>query len=231
MSEQRIKVWRMLNWPNRISLLRLLLIAPFLIVLLSHDELGDWSRYWALAIFTVMAISDFVDGQLARRLNLRTRLGAVLDPLADKALIICSVVLLSIDSMAVPGFAIPSWVVVAVVGKDVWVLLGFVVVYLVTDRFRVQPTWAGKAATFAQLVMVITVLLGPDIEAIRPGLGQQVVFVLFLLVTTVSILAVISYTRLGLGFVLQGQQPLHEHNSRSLSEAIGEALKRQDEPD
>jgi cardiolipin synthase len=233
MNGERTKVWQMLNWPNRISLLRLLLIGPFVVLLLNAEGTAHWSRWGAFAIFVIMAVSDFIDGQLARRLDQRTRLGAILDPLADKALIICSVVLLSLESVVPPPYAIPSWVVVAVVGKDLWVLGGFLVLYLATNRFKVQPSWPGKLATATQLVMVIVVLLAPSIESV---LGSELIgsltFGLFLLVTAMSIAAVVSYTRMGLGFILQRQQPITEADSeRGLSDAIGEAFKSQDESD
>ena len=99
MSPQTARPWGSLNWPNRISILRLLLVAPFVELLLNINDPSwrSWARYAALAIFVVMAVSDFLDGMLARKLNIRTRLGALLDPLADKVLIICSVVLLSMQ--------------------------------------------------------------------------------------------------------------------------------------
>lgn len=204
------RLWKSLNWPNRISLLRLLLVAPFVLLMMNQAALGAMARYGGLGVFVAMALSDFVDGQLARRLNLRTRLGAILDPLADKVLIICSTVLLSLPGTAVQGYQIPSWVVVAVVGKDLWVLLGFVVVYLVTDRFRVHPTWAGKFATFGQLVMVIAVLVGPDLDRVAAPFGAWLAQTLMVAVAILSILAVISYTRLGLLYVVSEQKPLHD---------------------
>ena len=97
MNDTEIKPWAVLSWPNRISLMRLLLVAPFIVLLMNQQQWGPSARYGALAIFIVMAVSDAIDGMLARRLNQITRLGAILDPLADKVLVICSVVLLSLD--------------------------------------------------------------------------------------------------------------------------------------
>ena len=109
-NETAQKTWTALTWPNRISLLRLLLVWPFVLLLLNQRELG-WARHAALGIFLVMGVSDFIDGLLARRLNARTRLGAILDPLADKVLIVCSVVVLSSPTVAPGGLALPNWVV------------------------------------------------------------------------------------------------------------------------
>lgn len=196
-----------MSWPNRISLLRLLLVAPFVVLIMNYHA-WPWARQLALAIFVVMVLSDFIDGVLARRLNQKTRLGAILDPLADKVLIICAVVLLSLPDSAMPGAAISNWVVVAVVGKDLWVIIGFLVIYLVTDRFRVQPILAGKAATVGQLAMVGLVLAAPDLNRISTGLGSRLALAVSWAAVALSITAAIGYTRLGLGFIAEEQKPL-----------------------
>ena len=204
-----IKIWKWLNWPNRISLMRLLLVIPFVLLLLNLDHYPP-ARYWAMAIFAVMAVSDFVDGQLARRMNLRTRLGAILDPLADKVLIVCATVLLALPASSVPGFRLPAWVAVIVIGKDLWVVMGFVVVYLVTDKFCVAPTWSGKTSTLGQLLMVACVLLAPNLERWVPGLGRGVTTGAWWLISGLTAAAVLSYTRLGLSFIAREQKPLDD---------------------
>jgi cardiolipin synthase (CMP-forming) len=214
MNSQTAKPWGSLNWPNRISLLRLLLVAPFVVLVLNQQEIS-WARHAALGIFVVMAFSDFLDGMLARKLNLKTRLGALLDPLADKILIICSVVLLSMKDFSPRAgevdFTLPNWVVVAVVGKDLWVVFGTIVVYFVTDRLRIQPTLPGKFATLVQLFTVIAVLLAPDIDRLT-GSGKTVVLALSVLVVASAAAAMISYTRLGLSFIAKEQKPLEENH-------------------
>ncbi len=229
------KPWRALNWPNRISLMRLLLVAPFIVLVLNqnHPE-WEWARRAALGIFVVMALSDFLDGMLARRMNLKTRLGAILDPLADKVLIICSAVLLSLPDSAVydrgAEFPLPNWVVVAIVGKDLYVIAGFIVIYLVTDRFRVRPTIAGKACTFGQLVMVVAVLAAPDLNRLAGGAGTWVAIGCFWIVAALVVLAVVSYTRLGLSFVAEGQKPLDEHPSPAAKGGHANELDRRNPP-
>jgi cardiolipin synthase len=208
---RRIKLWPLLSWPNRISILRLLLVAPFVILLMNHPHWA-YGRYVALAIFVVMALSDLLDGLLARRLNARTRLGAILDPLADKALIICAVILLSLPDSAVAAARLPNYVVVAIVGKDLWVVGGFVVVYLVTDRFRVRPTALGKVCTVSQLAMVVAVLIAPDLNRLKADWGSALVLGMGWLAAGLSVLAVISYTRLGLSFVVREDKPLDDNH-------------------
>jgi len=217
-----VKPWASLNWPNRISIIRLLLIVPFVILMLNYQAWGDWARLAALASFVVMGLSDFIDGQLARRLNERTRLGAILDPLADKSLVIASVILLAHPSTAVPGARLSNWIVVAVIGKDLWVTLGFLVVYLATDRFLVRPSVAGKASTCAQVVMVALVLSSPEINAVgsRMGAGSLGTYLAVgagYLVVAACALAVIGYSRMGLSFVIEKGRPLEDNQHETAS--------------
>ena len=207
---------RTLNWPNRISLARLLGVGPFVILLINQDP-WRWARRAALGIFVVMAISDFVDGLLARRTGAITRLGAILDPLADKTLVISAVVLLSIPTVGAGGFHLPSWVASAVVAKDLWVVAGTIVVYLVTDRLRIRPTLAGKLSTVGQLLLVSFTLAASDIETFSPGVATWGVLIGSWAVVALSAFAIISYTRLGLSFVSTEAKPLEgplEHHQR-----------------
>ena len=203
--------WASLNWPNRITLVRLLLVAPFIALLLNQDTLPQ-ARHLAMLVFVVMAVSDLIDGILARRLHQRTRLGTMMDPLADKVLIICSVVLLSIPETAVPGAKISNWVVVAVVAKDLWVMLGFLVIYLVTGQIHVHTVRAGKVSTCGQLVMVALVLVAPDLNDLVSGVGSRLASVAGWAVACLSVVALISYTRLGLGLVAESDRPVEANN-------------------
>lgn len=198
-----------LNWPNRISLARLLLVGPF-VVLLIYQHAWPWARRAALGIFIVMAISDYVDGMLARASGAITRLGAILDPLADKALVISAFILLSTASVGAGGFCLPRWVAVAVVAKDLWVIAGTLVVYLVTDRLRVRPTVAGKLSTVVQLVVVGYTLAAADIELVSPAAAFWGVRAGSWAVAGLSVLAIISYTRLGVAFVSTEGKPLED---------------------
>jgi len=197
--------WNTLNWPNRITLLRLLLVAPF-VVLMMRQQQRPLYRYVALGIFVAMALSDMADGVLARRLGRSTRLGAILDPLADKTLIICAAVLLALPGSSVRGAALPAWVAVLIVGKDLWVLVGFLVVFLLTGKVRVLPTRAGKACTVGQLAMVSAILLSPDLNRLGREAGTHLARALWWAVAGLCLLSVVSYTRLGLSFVAEADQ-------------------------
>ena len=154
-----------LSWANRITILRILLIAPFVICMLQINdaELSEYIRhlirYSAVAIFFLMAISDCIDGYLARKNGNATRLGAFLDPTADKLLITSACLLLASRHAGVTGFILPPTVVVLIIGKDVLIFLGFLIVYFLTDRVRVVPAFAGKASTALQLSMVAAILI------------------------------------------------------------------------
>jgi cardiolipin synthase (CMP-forming) len=140
-----------LNWANRITILRILLIAPFISCMLQINDL-EWSehirhliRYSAVALFFLMAVSDFLDGYLARKNGQTTKLGAFLDPTADKLLITSASLLLAMRHTGVAGFILPPTVVVLIIGKDILILLGFLIIYFLTGKIRVVPVFAGKA--------------------------------------------------------------------------------------
>lgn len=156
---------------NQITMLRIILIIPFVLCMVMAADLqtGDRIRYIAIGIFVVMAVSDGIDGYLARRRKEITRLGTFLDPLADKLLITSACVLLAANKTAVPGFRMPLEPVVVILGKDILILLGFVTIYFLTGRLWVVPVFAGKLATFLQLVMVASTLIAPEMARLIPA--------------------------------------------------------------
>ncbi len=184
-----------LSWPNRVTLTRILLIAPFVTALLSLRE-SAWARWFALAMFFLMAVSDALDGWLARRLDSHTPLGKFLDPLADKLLVTCAVILLGHHATCVPGKAIPHAVVVVAIGKDLFVVIGFVLVYLVTGQIYIKARQAGKWCTVLQMAMVVSVLLWPELQQLSELLGR-LPDVLWWSATVVAVIAAVDYYRLG----------------------------------
>jgi len=137
--------------PNLLTIFRIALTVPFL-YLVNEGRFGI-----ALAVFFLASLTDFADGFLARRLNQQSRLGRFLDPLADKLLISAAFVV-----MAVPHtqFAsIPVWLAVVVVGRDVVIVLGALIVYSVTRFKEFRPTLLGKMNTFAELGLIVWFLV------------------------------------------------------------------------
>ncbi len=182
-----------LNWPNRITIVRIILVVPLVICLLNLNTGWAGWRYLALGLFALMAGSDALDGFLARLLKEETPLGRFLDPVADKLLIACAVVLLATDASGVPGFRLPSWVPVIALSKDIITVIGFGLVYAVTGEFFVHPRIWGKTCTLVQLVTIAFCLLAPDL----PELVQRPWKLLYWLASGLAIIAVLDYLRIG----------------------------------
>lgn len=137
--------------PNLITAVRLVLVPPVIGFMLAGDYL------WALALFLIAGVSDGIDGFLARRYGWRTRLGGVLDPLADKALMMSSFV-----TLAWQGF-LPWWLAALVVLRDLIIMGGALAVHFLTRRLQMRPTVVSKLNTLLQILLVVAVLvdLGP----------------------------------------------------------------------
>jgi cardiolipin synthase len=155
-----------INWPNLISAARIVLCVP-LAYGLYHAPDPFWRRF-AFWLGAAMGVSDWLDGYLARRLNQRSRLGEVLDPIGDKFLVTAGTVLLALPGCAVvladgATLPIPVEVVAAILGKDVVVVLGAALVVSLTGLTRFPSRWWGKASTTAQLIMLGLVLAWPDL--------------------------------------------------------------------
>jgi CDP-diacylglycerol--glycerol-3-phosphate 3-phosphatidyltransferase len=195
-----------LSWPTRITLARILLITPFIVCMLNtHDPQFTvlQQNYWRLAaigIFFLMAISDGVDGYLARHRKQVTKLGAFLDPLADKLLITCASLLLVSQRGHVEDFPLPLTVVVLIIGKDILITIGFIVMYLITSHVHIVPVLAGKLATALQLSMVIAVLIAPDLAGVIPGY-RWFVHVLWWSAAAAAVAATLVYMRNGSRYI------------------------------
>jgi cardiolipin synthase (CMP-forming) len=165
----RFKSHRM-NIPNSLTILRILLV-PVYIGFMTYGWFG-----MALLTLLVAGLTDAVDGYLARKLNQRTRLGTLLDPLADKVLLTSSFISLAILHL------VPYWVVILVVSRDLILLLGTTVAHVTSTPINVTPTFWGKGTTMLQLIYVLmTVLLtwqGLDRVVLTPLLGTMVGFTL-----------------------------------------------------
>jgi cardiolipin synthase len=207
------------NWATRITILRILLLIPFVSCMLKINDpqlslsLQAAARHVAIVIFLFMAVSDGVDGYLARRRNQITKLGAFLDPVADKLLITSACLLLASQRSHVEGFLIPPTVVVLIIGKDLFLLIGFVIVYLITSQIRIAPVFIGKAATAFQLAMVAGILIAPEVSAFVPGWIWFLRFLWWSSAIT-AICATLIYIRNGSRYIEQYEQALAAKNER-----------------
>ena len=139
---------RILNIPNFITLLRIIAIPVYLIFLIDQ-EIGP-----ALVVFLIAGVTDSLDGAVARLTNSRTTLGAYLDPLADKALIMSSFITLAFLDV------VPTWLTVIVLSRDILIMSGYLVLFLMTQELmEIRPSLASKATTFLHLSSVSVALL------------------------------------------------------------------------
>ncbi len=136
----------MLNIPNTLTILRVLLIPGFVILLM------DRHYGWALTIFVIAGLTDGLDGPIARITHQRTNLGAYLDPIADKLLLVSAFVTLAILKV------IPSWLAVVVITRDVIISLGFTLLFLMDRKPEIKPTAFSKVNTVVQVLTIAIVL-------------------------------------------------------------------------
>ncbi len=150
---------RSLNIPNAISLARICAV-PFVIWLIINGQMT--AAFWLVLI---AAISDAVDGAVAKQFDMETELGAYLDPIADKALLICTYV-----AMGLEGY-IPQWLVIGVVFRDVVIIGGAMSYHMLTDSLSMHPIKISKINTVAQLTLAVEILasegLGFDFGVFR----------------------------------------------------------------
>ena len=147
-----------MNIANKITIIRILLIPFFIAALLYYSESREYLRFTALGIFTLAAITDAIDGGLARRRSLVTDLGIILDPIADKLLLISAFISLSIIKNIPEGLRIPAWATLIVISRDIIIILGFSIIYFLKGRVAVKPSWLGKVTTFFQMITILGVL-------------------------------------------------------------------------
>jgi cardiolipin synthase len=144
---------------NKITIFRILLVPFFIVEVLSYVDGGEeLHRFLAITAFLLASVCDGVDGYLARRYNQRSELGAILDPLADKLLVVAGIVLLSLHhEQYLPH--LPLWLTATVISRDVLLLIGLVVVHYACGKVTVKPHLIGKVATVLQMVTVCWALL------------------------------------------------------------------------
>ncbi|RMG71626.1 MAG: CDP-diacylglycerol--glycerol-3-phosphate 3-phosphatidyltransferase [Nitrospirae bacterium] len=147
-----MKDQQVINIPNILTILRIVLIPVFIISLL-------YERYHiALFVFVVAAVTDLLDGLIARASGQTTELGSFLDPLADKFLLVSSFVLFTIHQL------VPIWLTVTIISRDVIVVTGWVVLFFITGEGKVEPSIWGKISNALQLILLAYILLGLNVS-------------------------------------------------------------------
>lgn len=145
-----------MNFANKISTSRILSVPFFVASLIYYSAEREFLRWIALAIFTLAVISDAVDGYIARKSKQQSKAGLVLDPLGDKLIIMSAFICLSFEKFA---FRFPLWVTFIVISRDLIILLGAIVIFIVKKDINVSPTKWGKFTTTFQMLAVLTLLL------------------------------------------------------------------------
>jgi cardiolipin synthase (CMP-forming) len=142
------------NW---LTILRILLIPVFVLLLI------DGRPGWALGVFLLAGVTDSLDGYVARRHGMQSRLGAFLDPMADKLLLTASFVTLTWLGL------LPLWITVVVLSRDLLLIGGALLLHVLGVRLAPDPTWFGKKATFLQIATVVSALVHQWVD-VRPAL-------------------------------------------------------------
>ncbi len=149
--------------PNLFSLARLLSVPVWILLMLD----GEVSvAFW---LFIAAGLTDVADGYIAKRFNARTELGAYLDPLADKALLICGFVTLGYLG------ALPAWIAILAVFRDVLIVGGAMIEHAITHSFKSRPTGVSKFNTLCQIGLIVFVLAQMGLGFSEPGLTDALV--------------------------------------------------------
>ena len=149
-----------LSLPNKISIFRILLVPGIVASLVYYHPDRDYLRFVALGLFLLGVVSDAADGFLARLHNQRTELGTLLDPVADKALILGTLISCSMIHGLPVWIRIPAWFNLVVISRDALLVAGAIVLFTIHGRWSVRPSLLGKATTCAQMLVIPAVLLG-----------------------------------------------------------------------
>lgn len=168
----------MINVPNALTLFRIVLVPFFLVASMR----SMWTL--AFALFVTAAVTDIFDGLIARRFNQRSRLGAILDPAADKTMMVCGYFFYTVTEK-LPIVALPVWLTFVVFVRDFLIICFAYLLYTRVHVKRFPPSWAGKTSTVLQAVTLATMIA---VNAFVPRLLPlaEILFRVALLVTLYS---------------------------------------------
>ena len=178
-----------MNIANKLTLFRILLIPFFLFFLLTNTI--DNSNYIALAIFAIASFTDFLDGYLARKLNLITNFGKFMDPLADKLLV--SSALIAFVQMEL----LPAWIVVVIISRE-FIVSGFRLV-AASEGLVIAANYWGKIKTVFQIIMIIVLMAQIDVSFMN-YIEQGLIYLSLIL----TIISGVEYVRQNLHVLKEG---------------------------
>ena len=173
---------RIVTLPNLLTVFRMVL-TPVFVSFIFYQKFG-----WALGAFLLAGVTDGLDGLLARRFNQKSQLGTILDPIADKLLLVTSFIVLSLKGLSpqpLPRhFPVPFWVTAAVISRDVFIIVGAAAINIVTGFRSFRPSWLGKINTTVQILAIAAILIAASLPYVSGYLPT--------VYTTVFSLAVLS---------------------------------------
>lgn len=190
---------------TKITVVRLLLVPVFGYLAVIYGlqtrigEPREIYRWSALAVFVTAAASDGIDGWIARRFDQCSELGAFLDPLADKALVLTAIIILTLFDWGPPGWRLPYWFSFLVIFRDTIILTGIRCLNARKLSVKIRPHWTGKVCTFSLFVVLGWVMLRPF--PLTPAIPCAIasIFILWSLV---------EYIRTGMGILSAAPRPL-----------------------
>ena len=149
-----------MSFANKISIFRIIVVPFFIASVLYYSPERDFLRFFSLTAFLLAVISDGIDGYIARVRGQKTKFGAIIDPLADKLLLISAFICLRMIGGNYPaGIKFPLWLIIIVISRDFIILLGSVILHLVQGDLKIIPTKVGKLTAVLQMGCIIGVIL------------------------------------------------------------------------
>lgn len=179
---------RVVTIPNLLTVIRMALI-PLFVTMLFYQRFG-----WAIAIFVTAGVTDGLDGLLARRFDQKSQIGTILDPIADKLLLVTSFIVLSLPAIYPQPLSrhlpIPFWVTAAVLSRDIFIVVGSAVINVVTGFRGFRPSQLGKINTVLQIFAVLLVL----VCARTPWLSGYILPTTYALTFALAVISGVHYT-------------------------------------
>lgn len=152
---------RILTVPNMLTVFRMVLIPVFVTMLFYQRFIV------ALAVFVCAGLTDGLDGLLARRFDQRSQLGTVLDPIADKLMMVTAFIVLSMRGIFPPPvpshLPVPFWVTITVISRDVFIIVGAAAINIMTGFRGFRPSWLGKVNTTVQIVAIAAIMFAASV--------------------------------------------------------------------
>lgn len=163
-----------MNLPNKLTILRVILVPVFVILMLAPLS---WGRWAALAVFIIASLTDTADGYIARKYNLVTDFGKFMDPLADKLLVCAAMICLITTGQ------LPAWIVIVIISRE-FIISGFRLI-AAEKGIVIAASWWGKIKTVVQMVMICALLINAGAAWFK--VLEQILIYAALVLTVVSL--------------------------------------------